>query len=653
MPTPISEFVTAARASEPAVLAAALAQLTGDMRWADDERLATLRRWRAGQQNQIDAEGEAYLDEAGAELERLASSGFTEVAVVNDSAGLLRIARAAIDERLDASFIPKLEHHLNPELAKVKIDPTAIERRNLKVTIVGAGMSGIGLAFSLADAGIDYEILDMSQEPGGIWFDNIYPECGVDTQAFQYAWDAEPNLDWTRFDVKRDEILQYVKDAAFKRGVLDRIQFGTKVEAGTWDAETSRWRLDVTRGGEADVMTTDVLVVAVGSLNRPKIPNIPGFESFKGETFHTARWREDLSLEGKRVAIIGSGSSGVQVTRAIADVAEELLVFVRSPHWMRPRKPTEIGPVSEGKRWLLQNLPNYLAWYRFYLDYVLGDREHRRMILQETPDGLKPSAENDAVREELTAYIRKELGGREDLIEKVTPTYPPYSKRLVVDNDWYKTLTQPHVSLVSSEIVGLDESGILTGDGNHYPVDVIGFATGFHGTQYFWPLDLISAKGKRLAETFGSGDDVRAYLGVVMADYPNLFALQGPNTAIGHGGGATFMSEGQGRFIMTCLKTLIEDDKRSVTIKPEVVDAYNQTIDERLGRMVWTEPGLTSRFRNTTGRVVTNHPWTLLEFWERTRSPKMADFIVEPRMDDAEDGNDGSRSMSNAAGSPA
>ncbi|WP_416416403.1 flavin-containing monooxygenase [Paenarthrobacter aromaticivorans] len=629
MPTPISEFVSAARASEPTVLAAALSQITGDMKWAEDARLCGLRRWSAGQQQHIDSDGQAFLDEAGAELERLASNGFRDTNVVNDPQALLHIARTAIDERLDGSFTAKLEHHLNPERCKVTFDPAAVKRRNLKVTIVGAGMSGLGLAFSLAEAGIDFEILEMSQELGGIWFDNTYPECGVDTQAFQYAWDVEPNLDWTRYDVKRDEILQYIRDSAFKRGVMDRIQFGVKVETGTWNAEKSQWQLDITRDGVADSMSTDVLVVAVGSLNQPKIPDLPGSDTYRGETFHTARWRDDLQLEGKRVAILGSGSSGVQVTRTVAQVAEELFIFIRSPHWMRPRKPTEIGEVTDGKRWLLRNLPNYLAWYRFYLDFVLGDREHRRMILQETPEGLKPSPENDAVREELTAYIRRELGDREDLIEMVTPNYPPYSKRLVVDNGWYNALTKPNVTLVNDQIVGLDETGILTADGNHYTVDVIGFATGFHGTRYFWPLDLISAKGKKLAETFGSDDDLRAYLGTAMADYPNLFALQGPNTAIGHGGGATFMSEGQGRFILACLKTLIEEDKRSIEVKPEVVQEYNQAIDERLNRMVWTEPGLVSRFRNSTGRVITNHPWTLLEFWERTRSPKMDEFIFD------------------------
>lgn len=629
MPTPISEFVAAARASEPTVLAAALSQITGDMKWAEDARLCGLRRWSAGQQQHIDEDGLAFLDEAGAELERLASNGFKTTNAINDPRALLHIARTAIDERLDGSFTAKLEHHLNPELCKVTFDPAAVKRRNLKVTIVGAGMSGLGLAFSLAEAGIDFEILEMSQELGGIWFDNTYPECGVDTQAFQYAWDVEPNLDWTRYDVKRDEILQYIRDSAFKRGVMDRIQFGVKVETGTWDARKSQWLLDITRDGVADTMSTDVLVVAVGSLNQPKIPDLPGSDIYGGETFHTARWRDDLQLEGKRVAILGSGSSGVQVTRTVAQVAEELFIFIRSPHWMRPRKPTEVGEVSDGKRWLLRNLPNYLAWYRFYLDFVLGDREHRRMILQETPEGLMPSPENDAVREELTAYIRRELGDREDLIEKVTPNYPPYSKRLVVDNGWYNALTKPNVSLVNDQIVGLDETGILTADGNHYTVDVIGFATGFHGTRYFWPLDLVSAKGKKLAETFGSDDDLRAYLGTVMADYPNLFALQGPNTAIGHGGGATFMSEGQGRFILSCLKTLIEEDKRSIEVKPEVVQEYNEAIDERLNRMVWTEPGLVSRFRNSTGRVITNHPWTLLEFWERTRSPRMDDFIID------------------------
>lgn len=632
MASELSDFTQAALSSEPAVLAAVLAHLTGDKRWAADPRLEGLRQWRSGLRSGVDTDGQAFLADAAAELERMAENNEVDVPHLDDSE-LLDIARSAIDPQIDGRFIQKLKHHLDPNQCRVSIDPEAVKRRGLKVTIVGAGMSGISLAISLADAGIDYEVLEMRNEVGGVWFDNVYPECGVDTQAFQYAFDAEPNLDWSRYDVKRDEILQYVRDVAFKRGVADRTQFDTKVEIGTWDAGNAQWKLNVTRGSTPEILTTDVLVVAVGSLNRPKIPEVPGLDEFTGQIFHTARWSDDLALEGKRVAIIGSGSSGVQVTRTVAKLADQMFVFVRSPHWMRPRRPGEIGEVTNAKRWLLRHVPNYLAWYRFYLDYNFGDREHRRMVLDETSAGRQPSPSNDATREQLTAYIRQQLGERDDLIEKLTPTYPPYGKRLVVDNEWYATLTEPHVDLVTSEIASFDATGIRTVDGEHYDVDTVGFATGFHGTRYFWPMDLVSSDGERLAEKFGSSDDLRAYLGVMMADYPNLFALQGPNTAIGHGGGATFMSEGQGRFIMTCLKYLIEDEHRSITVKPSVVDDYNDLIDARIDQMVWTEPGLASRFKNSRGRVVTNHPFTLLEFWERSKSPRPELFSFDPLPD--------------------
>lgn len=620
---------SAVQTAEPAVLAAVVAQLTGDDSWVRDPRLDEARRWRAGESPALSAGGEQFLDEITAAVDTLVQSG-PGAPPIQDAESLLDIARSAFGETIDPVFSAKLMHHLRLVPAAVDIDPQAITDRALKVTIVGAGISGLSIAFSLAEAGIDYELLEMSGELGGIWLDNTYPECGVDTQAYQYAFDSEPNLGWSRYDVKRDEILDYIRSTADKRGVTERIRYGTRVSCATHDAVSGRWVLDVERDGRPETTSTDVLIVAVGSLNRPKVPELPGLELFAGDTFHTARWRPDVSLVGKRVAIIGNGSSGVQVMRPVADVADHVVVVQRSPHWIRPRRPSEVGDVSPGKHWLLQNLQNYHGWYRFYLDFVYGDRDHHRMILQDGP-GRTPSAANDALRVQLNGYIRDQLNGREDLIAQVTPDFPPYTKRLVVDNGWYDALTRPHVELVSSGVTALDESGFTTSDGRHHEVDVIIWATGFHGTRYFWPLELKDSEGCTLAEHFGADDDLRAYLGVMLDGYPNLFSLQGPNTSIGHGGGATFMSESQGRFVMTALKYLIEQDLSSISIRPDVAHNYNDTIDRLMERMVWTEPGVLSRFHNSKGRVLTNHPFTLVEFFDRTRSPQLKDFSIEPR----------------------
>ncbi|UZG60222.1 flavin-containing monooxygenase [Rhodococcus opacus] len=619
----------AAQEAEPGVLAAVLTQLTGDLSWADDPRLATVRERGGEGWDSLPADCQRYLADASDALRRF-FAGNRHVALSDpDDATLLEIARRCIAEEITLSDVAKLRHHLFPESLRVPIDSDAVAAAGICVTIVGAGLSGLSLAFELERVGIDYTILEKEGELGGVWLDNIYPDCGVDTPAFQYAFDAMPNFGWSRFDAKRDEVLAYLTDAATKAGVLDRIQFGVDVGKAVYDERVRGWSLEVTRQGEPATVQTDVLVAAVGSLNRPKIPEIPGLDEFSGIAVHTARWSSDIDLAGKRVALVGNGSSGTQLGRAIASEAERLIAFQRSPHWIRPRGRSVTGPVGEGKRWLLESVPNYYGWYRFFLDYVMGDRDHPRMVRQETAEGLVPSPSNDRVRQELTDYIREQVKGREDLIEKLTPQYAPYGKRLVIDNGWYDTLTRPNVELVTSGIERVDQDGIVTEDGVHHQLDAIIFATGFHGTRYFWPLEIVGTSGLTLAQTHGGAEDLRAYLGTAMPGYPNFFALQGPNSTIGHGGGATFISECQGRLIMSCLKGMIEEGLEAIDIRQDVADQYNSKMDAQLDRMVWSESGLDSRFKNPAGRIVSTHPWTLRQFWELTSSVQLDAFQVE------------------------
>lgn len=621
-----------AEQAEPGVLAAVLCQLTGDFSWSEDPRLTVLRERRSDDRGQLPVECRDYMSTAAAAIIDFVDTD-TAVACSNpDEQTLLRISQRCIAEELTLPDVAKLRHNLFPEKYRVQIDPAAVEGAGLSVTIIGAGISGLSLAFELERLGIDYKILEKRSELGGVWLDNIYPDCGVDTPAFQYAFEAVPNFGWTRFDAKRDEILAYLVDSAKKAGVFDKIEFGVDVDRATYDAGSHCWNLDVIRGGSAMTMVTDVLVAAVGSLNRPKTPVIPGLQEFMGLTLHTARWTPELDVRGKRVALIGNGSSGTQIGRAVSSVADKLIAFQRSPHWIKPRGRAETGLVGEGKRWLLENVPFYYGWYRFFLDFVVGDRDHPRMVRVDTPAGLVPSPSNDRVREELTAYIRAQVNGRRDLMEKLTPQYAPYGKRLVIDNGWYETLTRSNVELVTSGIERIDEDGIITDDGVHHDADVIIFATGFYGTRYFWPLEIIGAAGHTLAETPGGPENLRAYLGTVMTGYPNFFALQGPNSSIGHGGGATFISECQGRLILCCLKGMIENGLASIDLRHEVSDEYNHKLDTQLERMVWAEAGLESRFKNPAGRIVSTHPWTLRQFWEWTKSIPLSDFNTQPSM---------------------
>lgn len=617
----------AAREAEPGVLAAVLAHLTGDLRWAHDARLAEFAQARSATGDGRYAGARSFLADAAAALRDLPSAVGGQSRNVDDAV-LLEIARAAFRSDLEAGDVARLRHHLWPHESWAAIEPADAARSGLRVTIIGAGMSGLGLAFNLAAAGVDYTILERRDSVGGVWFDSRYPDCGVDTQAFQYAYELAPNAGWSRYDAKRDEILQYIERTAEKAGVTANTRFGAEVSTATWDDHSETWSLEVTQDGREEVLETDVLVSAVGALNRPKIPQIPGLDEFGGPVFHTAEWDVDVSLAGKRVALIGNGSSGTQVGKAIAEVAGSLTAFQRTPHWIRPRGPAEIGTVGEGKRWLVQNVPTYLGWYRFYLNFVLGDGEHPKMIRTRTADGLVPSESNHQVRAELTEYIKARLGDRHDLIEKLTPRYAPYGKRLVIDNGWYDTLTQPHVSLVTDPIDRITESGIVTDDGAHHEVDVIILATGFHGTRYFWPLEIVGKSGQSLAEAHGGPENLRAYLGVVMPGYPNFFALQGPNSSVGHAGGVTFMSECQSRYILGCLQLMIEHRLSSIEVRQDVTDEYNADMDAVLEQMVWSEDGLDSRYHNAEGRIVMNHPWTIGRFWDLTRTASPSQFLA-------------------------
>lgn len=615
----------AAREAEPGVLAAVLAQLTGDLRWVNDPRLVGLRRCRSQPET---APAASYLAEA-AEAMREFVGAEAVGASDPDDATLLAIAQAALSSDLTEADVPRLRHHLRPHTSWPAIDAAEAARRGLTVTIVGAGMSGLGLAVNLAAAGIDYTILERRDGIGGVWFDNRYPACGVDVQAFQYAHELAPYAGWSRYDAKRDEILEYLQRSADKAGVLANVQFGVEVTAATWDRRRECWSLAVTRNGREELLETDVLVAAVGSLNRPKIPDIPGLEDFAGTSFHTAEWDTGVDLKGKRVALVGNGSSGTQVGPAVAEVAESLIAFQRSPHWILPRGGiAEVGPVGDGKRWLVEHLPYYLGWYRFYLNFVLGDSQHTKLLRTPTTDGFEPSEGNQQLHADLTDYLRSQLAGREDLIEKLTPRYAPGGKRLVIDSGWYATLTRSNVHLVTDGIERITDTGIVTEDGARHNVDVIVFATGFHGTRFFWPMEITGRSGKSLEDTHGGADNIRAYLGVAMPGYPNFFSLQGPNSSIGHPGGVTFMSECQSRFILGCLKNMIEEDLRTVEIRQDVSDHYNAEMDAALEHMVWSEDGLDSRYHNAAGRIVMNHPWTIARFWELTRTVCASDFLV-------------------------
>lgn len=500
-------------------------------------------------------------------------------------------------------------------------------KRAFRVLIVGAGMSGLLMAMRLGEAGIPHVIVEKNDGVGGTWFENTYPGCRVDVANHFYCYSFEPNPDWSEFFCRQPELRAYFEGCADRRGLRPHLRLRTEVVSATWDDAAALWRV-VVRGpdGGEETLEANAIVSAVGQLNRPKIPGFPGLDGFAGPAFHTAAWRHDCELRGRRVAVVGTGATALQLVPELAPSAARLLVFQRSPAWMRPN-PNYHRRVSEGMKWLLRHMPYYGRWYRF-LCFWPGS------------DGLMPSLEidpawphperavnaaNDAMREFFTEYLRAQVGDDPELFAKVLPTYPPFGKRMLQDDGrWLATLRRPNVELVTTAIREVTRDAILCADGTRHEVDAIVFATGFHATRFLLPMEITGRHGVRLGALWG--DDPRAHLGITVPGFPNLFCLYGPGTNLAHAGSIVFHSECQVRYVSGCLQTLLQSGAGALECRAEACDDWNRRLDERIGRTVWSHPGMTSWYKNSRGRVVTTSPFRLLDYWRWTRRPDPADF---------------------------
>jgi 4-hydroxyacetophenone monooxygenase len=514
-------------------------------------------------------------------------------------------------------MLPKLRFDLGIERER-RASPVPGAGR-IRVAIIGAGLSGLWTAIKLRRAGFEVEIIEQASGIGGVWHANTYPDCGVDTHPYQYEFAEAPFQGWRHGYAGREEVLGYVRWLAERSGVQEAIRLDTRVLAARWDGGSQRWLIDIEhaqRGRER--IAAQILIAATGALSQPKAPAIAGLERFGGACFHTARWRHDIALDGKRIGLVGNGSSGVQVAKALA-ARGRLTVFQRSPAWIAPRRAAgSNGAIDGALRTLRAHWPAFAAWHRLRLCWELGDRNYPTLVRDQNWHGEgSVNAANDAVRHDLTAYVRSQLGEREDLLAKLIPSYPPFVKRMVVDNDYYRTLARPDVTLVTEPITAATQAGLVTGNGTEHTLDVIVFATGFHGTRFLWPLDIRGQDGRNLADA--AGEELRAYLGLALPGLPNFFLLHGPNSGAGHGGSATFLSDCQSDQILACLTHLVEGGFDELECRSDACDAYNARLDHDLAQMVWAHPGVASRFRNAQGRIVTNHPWTWQRYWKLTR----------------------------------
>lgn len=509
--------------------------------------------------------------------------------------------------------------------------PARPELKDFHVVIIGAGVSGLCMAIKLRQLEIPFTIYEKNDTVGGTWYENSYPGSGVDIPNHFYSFSFEPKHDWTRHFAKRDELWAYLEHCADKYDVRRDVVFGVEMTEATFDEASQRWTIVLKeRDGTVQTIDAPVLVTATGVLNRPAIPEIPGMASFSGPIFHSAQWDHDAELEGRRVALVGTGASSMQIGPTIADSVERLLVFQRSPHWAVSH-PNYHLEVTEGMKWALENIPFFAKWYRFLLFWASGDVLHR--MLRVDPEWPMPqislNAESHAFRQRLLDYINSELADRPDLIERVTPNFPPYGKRMLRDNNWYKMLKRSNVDLISEHVKEITADAVVDAAGQRHPVDVIVLATGFQATRPLWPMTIRGVGGVDIREVWDD-DDPRAYLGITVPKYPNMFMLAGPNTGLSHGGSAFFIAECQVRYVMQCLRELLEKNHATMECRLEPHDEYNRQVDEAHSRMVWAHKNVKSWYKNDKGRVAALSPWRLVDYWKLTWALNPSDYVFRP-----------------------
>src|ERR1700743_3716382 len=438
---------------------------------------------------------------------------------------MLKMMRACLGENVAPEYAPLMREEMGfvPRDARWSKCPSDEALAQHHVLIVGAGVCAIALAVSLGQLGIPYTIVEKNAELGGTWYVNRYPGCGVDTPNHSYSYSFGSRNAWTRYFCQREELLGYLKKVADEYGIRAHLRLNTQLTASRWDENKHRWVSTLKTADGEEQFESTVLVSAIGQLNDPSRAHFKGEAEFARQILHSALWSEDIELEGKRIAVIGTGATWMQLMPSIADRVASVTVFQRTAQWARPVQGYS-DPITEGAQWLLAHLPFYVQWYRFNMFWRYGDG--LLPFLRKDPAWPHPERAvnkgNDRHREELTNFILAELKDRPDLIEKCVPTYPPYGKRILLDNNWFRTLTRPNVELVSDNIDRLTPNGILTADGKERAFDIIHVASGFKVTEMAARLDITGRDGRNLREKW-AGDNPTAYLGLTVPEFPNLF----------------------------------------------------------------------------------------------------------------------------------
>jgi cation diffusion facilitator CzcD-associated flavoprotein CzcO len=477
------------------------------------------------------------------------------------------------------------------------------------VLIIGSGFGGLCVAIRLEQAGLgSYVVLESGSDVGGTWRVNTYPGCACDIPSHLYSYSFELNPDWSRMYPTQPEIWKYLQHCAKKYRVLPKIRFNSEVREACYDEAAQLWRVR-TQNGEA--YTARIVVSAMGGLSRVSYPKIEGLEKFRGSLFHSAEWDHEAELKGRRVALIGTGASSVQIVPRIAPEVGRLHVFQRTPPWIVPKLDRSI---HGWERSLFRRLPGYMRLFR------------TRLYLRQEVVGLGYTVKPKYMRL-LEQYARRHLRksvSDPGLREKLTPKYQIGCKRVLLSNDYLKTLCRPNVEVVSEGIAEVRESSVLTVDGQEREVDALIFCTGFRTTDLLSPVLFRGRNGVSLNQAWQSGAE--AFRGVTVTGFPNLFMLIGPNSRVGYNS-IVFMIEAQTRYILECLKLMRRNGADSIEARPEEQARFNARLQQRMGRTVYAS-GCKSWYLDESGKGTILWPGLSSQYWRDTRRLISSEYVL-------------------------
>jgi len=484
--------------------------------------------------------------------------------------------------------------------------------RHHDVIVVGAGFGGLGMGIQLKRAGRhDFLIVEQHVGVGGTWHANRYPGAACDIPSLLYSFSFAPNPDWSRNYPGQEEIEAYLGACVQRFKLGPHLRLRTRVAEIEWDEAAQRWIVRAEqRGGARIEWTARVVVNATGGLSRPKVPDLPGLADFGGTVMHTARWHGEIPLAGKRIGVIGTGASAIQLVPQLVDMAAQVVLFQRTPAWVLPKHER---PFRAFERWAFEHVPLARRLVRAAVFAIHEMRAPGFVWQPRILQALEPLALRRLARHIHDPALRDAL----------TPRYRMGCKRILIANDFYPAMRRRNAKLVTSPIDHVAADGIVTADRTRHPLDILVMATGFQAAEAMAPFPVRGRRGLELNQVWRDG--ARAYLGTTVPGFPNLFMIVGPNTGLGHNS-MVFMIESQLRYVLDALARMERARIAGVDAKPAVVDAFNDRLQARMKRTVWSTGGCTSWYQTRSGLITTLWPGTTLEYRWRTWRFRLSDY---------------------------